>query len=155
MKNPELSPGTVIATIFGPGYIPIAPGTAGSMVSAGLFLALRQTTVINSVLCACFLLLGYWGCSAGRKKWGGDPSEVVIDEFAGCWIACMAVPAGWGIIGIAAAFVLFRIFDIIKPWPVSFFDRMKSAAGILLDDVAAGIMAALVILLGSVIHGAL
>ena len=154
MKYPELSAGTVIATVFGVGYIPIAPGTAGSLVSAGLFLALRQTTVINIVLCGCFLILGYWGCSAGRNKWGGDPSKVVIDEFAGCWIACIAAPAGWGIIGIAAAFVLFRIFDIFKPWPVSVFDRMKSAAGILLDDVAAGIMAALVILLGSLIHGA-
>ncbi|MCK4807939.1 MAG: phosphatidylglycerophosphatase A, partial [Candidatus Aegiribacteria sp.] len=92
---------------------------------------------------------------AGRKKWGEDPSKVVIDEFVGCWISCLAVPSGWGIVGIAVAFVLFRIFDIFKPWPVSFFDRMKSAAGILLDDVAAGIMAALVILLGSVIHGAL
>ncbi len=154
MKNPDLSPGTVVATVFGAGYIPIAPGTAGSLVSAGLFLALRQTMFINSVLCVCFLVLGYWGCSAGRHKWGEDPSKVVIDEFVGCWISCMAVPVGWGVIGIAAAFVLFRVFDIFKPWPVSVFDRMKSAAGILLDDVAAGIMAALVILLGSVIHGA-
>lgn len=155
MKSNELSPGTIVATVFGAGYIPIAPGTAGSLVSAGLFLALRQTVFINSVLCVCFLFLGYWGCRAGRQRWGEDPQKVVVDEFAGCWIACMAVPAGWGIIGIAAAFVLFRIFDIFKPWPVSVFDRMKSAAGILLDDVAAGIMAALILLLGSVLHGAL
>lgn len=155
MKSPVLSTGTLVATVFGAGYIPIAPGTAGSLVSAGLFLALRQTTLITWILCLCFLVIGYWGCREGRKKWGEDPSKVVIDEFVGCWISCMAVPAGWGIVGIAAAFVLFRIFDITKPWPVSVFDRMKSAAGILLDDVAAGIMAALVILLGSVIHGAL
>lgn len=155
MKYSKLSVGTAVATVFGAGYIPVAPGTAGSLVSAGLFLVLQQTAVINWVLCACFLIVGYWGCSAGRKKWGEDPSKIVIDEFAGCWIACLAVPAGWGIIGIAAAFLLFRIFDIFKPWPVSVLDRMKSASGILLDDVAAGIMAALVILLGSVIHGAL
>jgi len=155
VKNTDLSAGSVIATVFGAGYIPVAPGTAGSLVSAGLFLALRQTVVVNIVLCVCFLLLGYWGCRAGRNKWGEDPQKVVIDEFVGCWISCMAVPAAWGIAGIAAAFVLFRIFDIFKPWPVSVFDRMKSAAGILLDDVAAGIMAALVLLLGSVIHGVL
>ena len=155
MKSNELSPGTIVATVFGAGYIPFAPGTAGSLVSAGLFLALRQTIFINSVLCVCFLFLGYWGCRAGRQRWGEDPQKIVVDEFAGCWIACMAVPAGWGIIGIAAAFVLFRIFDIFKPWPVSYFDRIKSAAGILLDDVAAGMMAAIVILLGSLIYGAL
>ncbi len=155
MKNPFPSAGIIVATVFGAGCIPVAPGTAGSLVSAGLFLIIRQTSVITWVLCLCFLVLGYWGCSAGRKKWGGDPSKVVIDEFAGCWISCMAVPSNWGIAGIAAAFILFRIFDIFKPWPVSVFDRMKSAAGILLDDVAAGIMAALVIILGSVIHGAL
>ena len=154
MKNPALSAGIVISTVFGAGYIPIAPGTAGSLLSAGLFLALRPTAWITWILCIGFLVIGYWGCLAGRKKWGEDPSKVVVDEFAGCWISCMAVPADWGIVGIAAAFVLFRIFDIFKPWPVSVFDRMKSAAGILLDDVAAGIMAALVILLGSLIHGA-
>ncbi len=155
MKNPDLSAGTVISTVFGAGYFPIAPGTAGSLISAGLFHALRPTVVSTWILCFGFLVIGYWGCCAGRKKWGEDPQKVVIDEFVGCWIACMAVPADWGIVGIAAAFILFRIFDIFKPWPVSFFDRMKSAAGILLDDVAAGIMAAVVILLGSVIHGIL
>jgi len=155
VKNQELSLGTVVATVFGAGYVPIAPGTAGSLVSAGLFLALHQTVVVNWILCACFLLIGYWGCRAGRDKWGEDPSKVVIDEFVGCWISCLAAPSGWGIIGIAIAFGLFRIFDIFKPWPVSVFDRMESATGILLDDVAAGIMAALVILLGSVVYGAL
>ena len=155
MKNPDLFAGSVIASVFGAGYIPVAPGTAGSLVSAGLFIALRPTAMTTWILCFGFLVLGYWGCLAGRKKWGEDPSKVVIDEFVGCWISCMAVPAAWGIAGIGAAFALFRIFDIFKPWPVSVFDRMKSAAGILLDDVAAGIMAALVLLLGSVIHGAL
>ncbi|MEN8210006.1 MAG: phosphatidylglycerophosphatase A [Candidatus Fermentibacteria bacterium] len=153
MKKPDLSAGALLATVFGAGYIPVAPGTAGSLLSAGLFFALGQTHLINWILCFCFLILGYLGCRAGRQRWGEDPSKVVIDEFAGCWISCLAVPAGWGIIGIAAAFTLFRIFDIFKPWPVSALDRMKSAAGILLDDVAAGIMAAIVILLGSVIHG--
>lgn len=155
MKNPLPLAGTAVATVLGAGFIPFAPGTAGSLVSAGLYVALRHTTIVPWVLCGCFLVLGYWGSYAGRKKWGGDPSKVVIDEFAGCWIACLAVPSCWGIAGIAAAFVLFRIFDIFKPWPVSVFDRMKSAAGILLDDVAAGIMSALVILLGSMVHGAL
>ncbi|MCK4807059.1 MAG: phosphatidylglycerophosphatase A, partial [Candidatus Aegiribacteria sp.] len=75
MKNHELSTGTAVATVFGAGYIPVAPGTAGSLVSAGLFLALQQTTVNTWVLCACFLVIGYWGCRAGRKKCGEDPSK--------------------------------------------------------------------------------
>lgn len=147
--------GRLVATVFGAGYIPVAPGTAGSMVSAALFVILRPDGVLAWGLCALFLALGYWGSLAGRNSWGGDPSRVVIDEFAGCWIACMAVPAGWGIPGVAAAFVLFRVFDIFKPWPVSRFDGMDSAAGILLDDVAAGVMSAGSILAGSLLHGAL
>ncbi len=148
-----MSAGTAVATVFGAGYCPVAPGTAGSLIAAGLFLLLRHAAALIWVLCPIFILLGYWGSRVGREKWGGDPSRVVIDEFAGCWIACLAVPYDWGFAGIAAAFVLFRIFDIFKPWPVSFFDRMKSASGILLDDVAAGIMAAMVIRIGSIFLG--
>jgi len=153
VKNCILSTGTVIATIFGTGYIPIAPGTAGSLLSAGLYFLLQPAGLIPWALCGVFLVLGFWGSYAGRDKWGGDPSQIVIDEFAGCWIACLAVPSNWGIAGVAAAFILFRIFDIFKPWPVSVFDRMSSAAGILLDDVAAGIMAAVVLLAGDYFLG--
>jgi phosphatidylglycerophosphatase A len=155
VKNPLLAVGAAVATVFGVGYIPVAPGTAGSLISACLFFVLSNTTVNPWLLCGCFLILGYFGSYAGRKLWGGDPSRVVIDEFAGCWIACLAVPSTWGIAGIAAAFLLFRIFDIFKPWPVSVFDRMKSAPGILLDDVAAGIIAGIIIKLGSALHGVL
>lgn len=155
MKIRIPSAGIVVATVFGAGYVPVAPGTAGSLVSAGLYLVLQPDRFLPWVLCAFFLVLGYWGSYAGRKRWGGDPSRVVIDEFAGCWISCLAVPSGWGIAGVAAAFVLFRIFDIFKPWPVSVFDRMKSAAGILLDDVAAGIMAASIVIIGNLIYGIL
>jgi len=155
MKDPVLSAGTAVAVVFGAGYVPVAPGTAGSLVSAGVFLFVRHTAVLPWILFVCFLVLGYWGCSAGRKKWGEDPSKVVVDEFAGCWLACLAVPQEWGIAGIAAAFLLFRIFDIFKPWPVSVFDRMKSAAGILLDDIAAGAIAAAVIVTGDLVYGIL
>ncbi len=153
MRNRLLTAGTAVATVFGAGYSPFAPGTAGSLVSGGLYLILKPGGFLPWILLALFLLLGFWGSYAGRKRWGGDPSKVVIDEFAGCWISIMAVPPDWGAIGVLAAFVLFRIFDIFKPWPVSFFDRMNSAAGIMLDDVAAGIMAALVVFAGNCIYG--
>ncbi|MCD4774847.1 MAG: phosphatidylglycerophosphatase A [Candidatus Aegiribacteria sp.] len=155
MKIRTPSAGIVVATVFGAGYAPVAPGTAGSLVSAGLYIVLQPGGLLPWALCAFFLVLGYWGSYAGRKRWGGDPSRVVIDEFAGCWISCMAVPSDWGIAGVAVAFALFRVFDIFKPWPVSVFDRMKSATGILLDDVAAGIIAALIIIAGNSISGIL
>jgi len=93
-----------------------------------------------------------WGCKEGYRLWGDDPSRVNVDEFAGCWIACLAVPSSWGVPGIASALVIFRLFDILKPWPVSYFDRMKTPAGILLDDVAAGILSAILIGLGVIVH---
>ena len=105
------------------------------------------------LILAVILPAGYWSSSIGQRLWGDDPSRIVIDEFVGCWIACLAVPGSWGIYGIAVAFILFRAFDILKPWPVSIFGRMKSPAGILLDDVAAGILSAIIILIGSQLYG--
>ncbi len=142
-----------LATVLGAGMCPVAPGTAGSLVAAVLFLIVAPVPLLGVVLAAIFLVLGYLGSWCGWKLWGSDPSRVVIDEFAGCWITCVAVPASWGIPGIIAAFLLFRLFDILKPWPVSIFDRIDTPAGILLDDVAAGLMGCAVILAGSVIHG--
>ena len=147
--------GEATATVLGAGYCPVAPGTAGSMVASVLFFVLVPSVPLAWGLCGLFLILGYWGCSWGRREWGKDPSRVVVDELAGCWIAMLALTDRGSLAGIAAAFVLFRLFDIFKPWPVSIFDRMDSAAGILLDDVAAGIMAALTLRAGLYLHGLL
>jgi len=146
-------PGRAVATVLGAGYCPVAPGTAGSIVSALVFLLLSPGTVLGWVIAVAVLPLGYWGCREGMRNWGSDPSRVVVDEFAGCWIACLGAPAEWGIAGIGAAFLLFRTFDILKPWPVSVFDRMDSAAGILLDDIVAGLMASALLLMAASVHG--
>ena len=153
MKNLTRYTGTTIATVFGVGYFPIAPGTAGSLISVTVFFLIPVGNLLHLFILAVILPIGYWGCSIGKRLWGDDPSRIVIDEFIGCWIACLAVPGSWSIIGIAVAFVLFRVFDILKPWPVSVFDRMKSPAGILLDDVAAGILSAIIIFIGSQLYG--
>lgn len=147
--------GQVVATVLGAGFSPVAPGTAGSLVSATLFFLAGPGSTAVLVLLVPVLLLGYWGCMEGRREWGPDPSRVVADEFAGCWLACLGVPAGWGIPGVAAAFVLFRLFDILKPWPVSYFDRQDTPLGILMDDLAAGFLAGLVIIAADGIHGIL
>jgi phosphatidylglycerophosphatase A len=136
--------GGALASTMGTGFFPWGPGTVGSIIAAVIF----YYSPVNHLLFLPFvLLLGWIGCEAGRKLWGEDPSIVTIDEVAGTWIACLAAPAAWGVWGIAAALVLFRIFDIAKPWPVNKLDEMKNGIGILLDDVAAGLMAAAVLYL--------
>ncbi len=132
------------ASTMGTGFFPWGPGTVGSIIAAAVF---YYSPVDPLVLLPPILLFGWLGCEAGRKLWGEDPSIVTIDEVAGTWIACLAAPQEWGIWGILAALVLFRIFDIAKPWPVNKLDEMKNGIGILLDDVAAGLMAAGVLLI--------
>ena len=130
---------------------PVAPGTAGSLAALLPWLALSELPL------ACYALalvsafaLGVWVChwvvNALRIK---DPASVVWDEFVGQWIAL--TPLLWlprGGMWIFAGFILFRIFDIWKPWPVSWADRqIAGGLGVMLDDVIAGIYAAIVLAL--------
>ncbi|OPL20042.1 MAG: hypothetical protein AVO35_00880 [Candidatus Aegiribacteria sp. MLS_C] len=147
--------GQAVATVLGAGFSPVAPGTAGSLVSAAVFWFTGPGSTAARFLLVPVVIIGYWGCTVGRREWGTDPSRVVADEFAGCWLACLAVPARWGIPGVAAAFALFRLFDILKPWPVSFFDRQDTPLGILMDDLAAGLLAVLIIVAANAVHGLL
>lgn len=149
--------GLAAATALGTGYSPVAPGTAGSLVSALVFVALGSLPggrLLTFALLPVVIAVGYLGCRAGYRMWGGDPSRVTADEFAGCWLACLAAPVAWGPAGSAAAFGLFRLFDILKPWPVSRLDRMEGPGGILLDDLAAGILAGIPLLLLQLLHHA-
>ncbi len=144
MKGPgKIFAGAVAATLW-TGYFPWGPGTVGSIVSCVFFLWCPEW--LRLPLLPGILLLSWAGCSAGKALWGKDPSRVTIDEVAGCWIACLAAPEQWGPWGTVAALVLFRVFDIAKPWPVRALDRIDSGLGILLDDVAAGLMAVAVLL---------
>lgn len=140
-----------IACGFGSGLSPVAPGTAGSLAALLPWLALRELPWVYLVLAlASAFALGVWVCqwavNALRIK---DPANVVWDEFVGQWIALLPLlwlPRGWA--WIFAGFILFRIFDICKPWPVSWADRQVAGGlGIMLDDVIAGIYAAIVLAL--------
>ncbi len=135
--------GAALATCLGTGYSRVAPGTVGSIIAAAVFALAGRWRLL---LLAPVIPLAWLGCHAGRELWGKDPSRVNADEFAGCWIACLAAPPGWGLYGIGCALLLFRILDILKPWPVSALDRLDSSFGILADDVAAGLMAAAVLM---------
>jgi len=135
----------VIASGFGSGLFPVAPGTAGSLaalvVGAGLF-AISPWLVAAAAIAAFFG--GIW---AVRRGVTGDPGWVVIDEFAGQWIAML----GMGTLGwwqLAAAFGLFRLFDIRKPGPVGWADRWHTPVGVMADDLFAGVLAAGVLSVG-------
>ena len=158
----------IIATFFGAGLLKPAPGTWGSLAALPAAWALHSLGGFPLLATATVLvfLLGWWATTiATRGKDDHDPSEIVIDEVAGQWIALWALswPAtrhglditvlwpGW-----IAAFLLFRLFDITKWGPVGWADRRGDALGVMLDDVFAGILAALgVLILAGLYHGVL
>jgi phosphatidylglycerophosphatase A len=130
----------LIASGFGSGYAPKAPGTAGSLVAlaigAGLLL-LPSWVLPVAILLA--VAAGLWAIGpAGGTE---DPGWVVIDEFAGQWLALLplSTPTPLGLLG---AFALFRLFDITKPGPIGWADRQHGAVGVMADDVIAGLMSA-------------
>jgi len=138
-----------IASGFGSGFSPFASGTVGSAVALIPWLALRELDLMFYVLAlVAAFALGVWASDIVIRRLGiEDQSVVVWDEFVGQWIALLPLvvaPRGWS--WIVAAFVLFRIFDVWKPWPASWADRhVKGGFGAMLDDVFAGAYAALVL----------
>jgi phosphatidylglycerophosphatase A len=142
------------------GYFPVAPGTAGTMVGvllyAGLYVAFgRWSAVATEVFVALALYPALKLCVAGERFFGRkDPSQVVVDEVLGFLVAVLGFPFKWEI--VALAFVLFRFFDILKPWPIGRSQRIKGGMGILIDDLLAGVYTNVVIrmLLLGARHGA-
>ena len=144
-----------IATAGGVGYFPVAPGTAGSLVGVGIVLALgllpvtfrwRSAAVVLTTL--ILMMLGVAAASRAVSFFGrADPSQVVIDEVVGQMISLAAWPvAGWKT--YVAGFILFRFFDIVKPFPARRCERIAGGWGIMLDDVVAGAYSLLVLLVG-------
>lgn len=164
-----MTPARAVATVFGAGLLPRAPGTWGSLAAlpaAWLLHGLGGFPLLAAATGAV-ILLGLWAVAeAGRELPDKDASEFVIDEVAGQWIALWPLSAGlWWMAaepwlfpwpGWVGAFVMFRIFDILKPPPVGWADRMNSPLGVMLDDVLAGVMAAGVVMLAAAVaHGSL
>lgn len=131
-----------IASAWGAGYFPKGPGTAGSLVAIAIALVMKHPAMLAAVV----VLPAVWAADAyARERGVKDPQTVVIDEVIGQWIALVAVPS-WSWIPVAAAFVLFRFFDIVKPWPVRQFEKLPGGWGIVMDDVMAGVYAGFVTL---------
>jgi len=127
---------------LGSGLSPLAPGTCGTLVAVPLYLLLAQLPPIYYLLAVSFAfgagvyLCGYTSAALGVH----DHSGIVWDEFVGFWITMIGVPASWP--WILAGFVLFRLFDILKPWPVKVADaKMKGGFGIMFDDLLAALYA--------------
>ena len=153
------TPAGWLACGFGSGLGPLAQGTCGSLAALLPWLLLRQLTLPVYVL---VLLVGFgvgvWACGvAGRALHVADHRSIVWDEFIGQWIALLPLlmpgllPAGHIPLGLAilAGFALFRLFDVWKPWPISWLDRyVKGGLGVMIDDVLAGVFAASVLLAG-------
>ncbi len=129
-----------IATGFYSGYLPKAPGTWGSLVGLLLFFLLHTLNlqIYLAVVAAIFVIGTFAAGEAEKIMDRKDPGLVVIDEIVGILITMIAIPATP--LAMALGFILFRIFDIWKPFPVNFFDqRFHGGLGIMLDDVMAGI----------------
>mgnify|MGYP001547881870 CR=1 FL=1 len=134
------------ATLFGIGRAPAAPGTVASLAALPLAWAIKWFTD-DWILLALIVAIGIAGVRAceiyAREAGVTDPSECVIDELVGQWIACLIAPLS--LTGFAVAFALFRAFDIAKPWPIERFERAPGGLGIMLDDVVAGALAGVIV----------
>lgn len=140
------NPVHILAYGFGSGLSPWAPGTCGTVLAVLLYVLFPPMHWSVYLLMIVFTFVsGIWLCGKTSRDLGvHDPGGIVWDEFVGYWVTMFMAPAGWQ--WIAGGFVVFRILDILKPWPIKWFDaQIGGGLGIMLDDVIAGIMGALFI----------
>ncbi|NII52891.1 phosphatidylglycerophosphatase A [Luteibacter sp. SG786] len=143
------SPAGWLACGFGSGLTPKAQGTFGSLAALLPWLLLRELPLLAwlAIIVVAFAI-GVWACEvSGRILGVADHRSIVWDEFVGQWIALLpALVAPWW--AVVLGFLLFRLFDVWKPWPIGWFDRrVKGGLGVMLDDVIAGLFAAVALFL--------
>ena len=127
---------------MGIGLAPIAPATVSSLAALMVYKLspLDGDSIGFFILCSLGFLIGIWACQTMVTVSDHDPKSAVWDEVAGMWITCLLLPKTlpW----LAAAFVVFRVLDIVKPWPIRRFEAMPGGLGIMADDLAAGVVGA-------------
>jgi phosphatidylglycerophosphatase A len=129
-----------VATVGGIGYVPIAPGTFGSAVGLLIWWLLGPSVVVQGVAIVLIFSAGVWsGGVCERECHRTDPSHVIIDEVAGMLITLLLAPVAWA--GAFGAFLLFRIADVIKPYPANRLEALHGGLGIMADDAMAGVYA--------------
>ena len=130
---------------FGSGLAPFAPGTFGTLAAVPLYLLFQSLDIVSyCIITAIVCAVGIWLCGRSSEMLGvHDHGGIVWDEFAGYFITMIAAPTGW--LWIIIGFVLFRILDIWKPWPIKWADqKVEGGLGIMLDDIIAGFIALLI-----------
>jgi phosphatidylglycerophosphatase A len=147
MNTRILRVATNIATVLGVGRLPTAPGTAASIIALPFAWIIAAFAGRFALMFAAIIVMGVgaWACEIYARESGQrDPSECVIDEVAGQFIICAFAPLS--ILAYFAAFILFRIFDIVKPWPISLVERrVPGGLGIMADDVVAALMGCIIL----------
>ncbi len=142
------SPATWVATWGGCGLIRPAPGTWGTLGAMPFGIVLLIFGGVPALVIAAIILfpIGLWASKQFEKMVNEkDSGMIVVDEVVGVWIAL--IPAMLSPLSIALAFILFRFFDILKPWPIAYFDKhFKGAFGVMIDDVIAGVFAAIILI---------
>ena len=143
----------LVISTFGVGYLPLMPGTYGSLVTVGIFLGFTQ--LVNGYALVALVLVsivvvtlaGTWAASrteqlSNRK----DPRKIVVDEVAGQLISLFPLTlfARWSIVAVIISFILFRFFDIVKPYPARRLEGLKGGLGVMCDDLIAGVYAAVI-----------
>jgi len=147
-----------IATAGGAGFSPVAPGTAGSIVGVFIYLVIEWLRIgaYYPHVIIFFFIVGIWASSRVENLWGHDSSRIVIDEVVGQMIT-YGVAAGryqLSAFHILLGFGLFRLFDIVKPFPIRYLEKFKGGLGVIADDVGAGIFAlAVLTLVVHYVHG--
>jgi phosphatidylglycerophosphatase A len=145
----------LVATWFGCGYFPWGPGTAGSLAALVIAVLLERYAGLGRpallVLVLALLWPAIWASTqTARLVDRKDPGLVVVDEVLGQWVTLLgAAGRNWKV--FLAGFALFRLFDIWKPWPVRNFEKLPEGTGIVMDDLAAGLYAALILYIGGLL----
>ena len=132
--------GLAVATVFGLGYAPIAPGTFGSAAGLLLWWLLPASATVQAAAIVVIFVAGSWGGNVAERHFGRtDPGQVVIDEVMGMLITLFLNPVGWT--GALVAFLLFRVFDVIKPYPAIRLEQLHGGIGVMADDAMAAVYA--------------
>lgn len=133
-----------VVSCGGAGYVPVAPGTAGALVGTAIACFTETAPAWQWGLLAAAWLLGFWLIPAAQRAYGApDPTPVVLDECCGALVTFAGLPLTPAV--VIVGFVAFRVFDITKPFGIHRLERLPGAVGVLADDLAAGLLARLVV----------
>ena len=131
-----------VATVGYCGYFPVAPGTVGSLAGLVFYLVVwwSQSPVVEVAMIALLFAVGVWAGTTAERYFGGiDPGPIVIDEVVGMLITLAFIPVGLS--GAIAGFFLFRVFDVLKPFPAGRFEKLHGGLGVMADDAMAAVYA--------------